>query len=246
MSDERASRGNGGAGAAVMLIGCALTHPGKWDAGTASPIESTRLSPPRRASPHTTPPPQVNAMDAGGVVSSAAACGLDDADSAFFSRRGHRCCGCFWAPPWPSSSSSSLSPHARRAAAADEEWWHGVGEGGGGGAARRRWWRRGVDALMKVREWSELVAGPRWKTFIRRFRRSPRHGGGTGGGGKLNYDPLSYALNFDEGHGTSPEGDYAGRRDFSSRFVAPPLFHPHHHPQPPPHSPRPPPAAARG
>jgi hypothetical protein len=81
-----------------------------------------------------------------------------------------------------------------------------------------------VDALMKVREWSELVAGPRWKTFIRRFRRSsPRHG--AGGGGKLNYDPLSYALNFDEGHGSgSPEGgDYAGYPpDFSARFVAPP------------------------
>ncbi|KAK3132040.1 hypothetical protein QOZ80_6AG0514950 [Eleusine coracana subsp. coracana] len=196
--------------------------------------------------------------------------GLDDPDAAFFSRRGgsRRCC-CF---PWPSSSSSS--PHARRA---DEEWWHGVGEGGGGsGAARRRWWRRGVDALMKVREWSELVAGPRWKTFIRRFRRL-RHGGaaaiagaggGSGGGGgtgrKLNYDPLSYALNFDEGHhgGSSPESDgFAGYRDFSARFVAPPgstrasmdlggrdappLFY---HPQPlPPQSPRTPtnpPAAA--
>ncbi|XP_062233219.1 uncharacterized protein LOC133930567 [Phragmites australis] len=187
-------------------------------------------------------------MDAGGGAAAVAG-GLDDADGAFFSRRGHRCCGCFWAPAWRSSS-----PHARRAGA---EWWHGVGEGSGGGAARQRWWRRGVDALMKVREWSELVAGPRWKTFIRRFRRHPRHGTGAGAGGKLNYDPLSYALNFDEGHCTSPEGgDYRGYRDFSARFVAPlgsakssmdlggrdapPLFL--HHPQP--HSPRPPPAAA--
>ncbi|KAL6606936.1 hypothetical protein ACP70R_042589 [Stipagrostis hirtigluma subsp. patula] len=212
-------------------------------------------------------------MDAGGhggVAGAAAAAGggLDDADAAFFSRRGRRCCECFWAPRLPSSS--SLSPHARRAvgASAEEEWWHGVGEGGAG-AARRRWWRRGVDALMKVREWSELVAGPRWKTFIRRFRRGPRHGGGGGGGcgaaangaaagaRKLNYDPLSYALNFDEGHGGSPEGDYTGYRDFSARFAAPPgsarssmdiggreappLFH---HPQPLPHSPRLPPAAA--
>jgi hypothetical protein len=185
-------------------------------------------------------------MDTGTAAS--AGIGLDDADSAFFSRRGRRRCCCF---PWPSSS----SPHARRV---DEEWWHGVGEGGGAGAARRQWWRRGVDALMKVREWSELAAGPRWKTFIRRFRRgSPRHHGaaaavGGGGGGKLNYDPLSYALNFDEGHhgGSSPEGgDYGGYRAFSARFVAPPasakasmdlggrdappLFH-----HPPPHSPR--------
>ncbi|KAG8076167.1 hypothetical protein GUJ93_ZPchr0006g41562 [Zizania palustris] len=138
-------------------------------------------------------------------------------DDAFLSSRGNRCC-CFWGP-WASSSS------ARPSEAGAEEWWHRVGERGEVvGGDRRRWWRRGVDALMKVREWSELVAGPRWKTFIRRFRRSPRHhGGGGGGGGRLNYDPLSYALNFDEGHGVcSPEGDYAGYRDFSTRFVAPP------------------------
>jgi hypothetical protein len=155
-------------------------------------------------------------MDAS-TAAAASGGGHDNADSAFFSRRGRGRCCCF---PWPSSS-SSLSPHTRRT---DEEWWHGVGEGG---AARRRWWwrRRGVDSLMKVREWSELVAGPRWKTFIRRFRRAHRAGPGGGGGGKLNYDALSYALNFDEDHhgGSSPEGDYAGYRDFSARFVAPPV-----------------------
>ncbi|XP_020169273.1 uncharacterized protein [Aegilops tauschii subsp. strangulata] len=186
----------------------------------------------------------------------------DDADAAFFSRRRYRCC-CFSAP-WQSSSSS----HARRAGTTttDEEWWHQVGEGGAGtgaGAERRRWWRRGVDALMKVREWSELVAGPRWKTFIRRFRRGHhRHGGGAGAGGgrKLNYDALSYALNFDEGHGASPEGpggEFPGYPDFSTRFAAPPgsarssmdlggrdapsLFH-----HPLPQQPHTPPAAARG
>ena len=45
---------------------------------------------------------------------------------------------------------------------------------------------------MKVREWSEIVAGPRWKTLIRRFNRDNRRHG------KFQYDPLSYALNFDE------------------------------------------------
>ncbi|PAN25010.1 hypothetical protein PAHAL_4G267400 [Panicum hallii] len=200
----------------------------------------------------------MDAAGGGGAV--VAGGGADEADAAFFSRRGHRCCGCFWAPPWAAASSPSQSPRARRAEPADEEWWHRVGDGAASG--RRRWWRRGVDALMKVREWSELVAGPRWKTFIRRlrFRRGgPRHGAGSG---KLNYDPLSYALNFDEGHaaaaGGGPEGgDYAGYLDFSARFVAPPPASAKSsmdlggRDAPPlflhqAHSPRTPPAAARG
>lgn len=76
---------------------------------------------------------------------------MDEAEAAFFARRGRRCC-CF---PWPSSASS----HQRV-----------------GGAEEESWWQRAVDAVLKVREWSELVAGPRWKTFIRRF--------GRGGGGR--------------------------------------------------------------
>ncbi|CAL9095682.1 hypothetical protein MUK42_19814 [Musa troglodytarum] len=130
---------------------------------------------------------------------------------AMFSRR--RFCCCIWSAPRSSSSSSS-------------ELWQRIhaGGGGGGGGDDRRWWRRVVGAVMKVREWSELVAGPRWKTFIRRFNRS-RHSGGGGwrmGSAKFQYDPLSYALNFDEGNGGSPEGDYTGYRNFSARFAAPP------------------------
>lgn len=77
---------------------------------------------------------------------------------------------------------------------------------------------------MKVREWSELAAGPRWKTFIRRFSRS-RSGGSRHAAGKYQYDPLSYALNFDEGHnGDFGDDGYDGLRNFSTRYAAPPPF----------------------
>ena len=69
---------------------------------------------------------------------------------------------------------------------------------------------------MKVREWSELVAGPKWKTFIRRFNRAPARA-------KFNYDPCSYALNFDQGEGQNGEFDDGGVfRDFPSRYAAVP------------------------
>ncbi|WOL12130.1 hypothetical protein Cni_G20895 [Canna indica] len=126
-----------------------------------------------------------------------------EADAMFASRHSRRCCCCILIP----------------------ESWQRIDAGRGGDD--RRWWSRMVGALMKVREWSELVAGPRWKTFIRRFNRNRHQGGGSGGWGRMGsagfqYDPLSYALNFDEGPGGSSEGEYTGYRDFSARFVAPP------------------------
>ncbi|KAL1566212.1 hypothetical protein AAHA92_01845 [Salvia divinorum] len=89
------------------------------------------------------------------------------------------------------------------------------------------WWQRmrsrGVGAVMKIREWSELVAGPRWKTFIRRFNRN-RSGGGKHA--NFQYDPLSYAMNFDEGpigdlakEGDDADGYYYASRNFSSRYA---------------------------
>ncbi|KAK7317201.1 hypothetical protein RJT34_01216 [Clitoria ternatea] len=86
-----------------------------------------------------------------------------------------------------------------------------------------RWWSGGVRAFMKVREWSEIVAGPRWKTFIRRFNRN--RSGGSRHAGKYQYDPLSYSLNFDEGPGQNGDFEYEGYdgfRNFSTRYAAAP------------------------
>jgi len=76
-----------------------------------------------------------------------------------------------------------------------------------------RWWSRGLNALKKLRNWSEIVAGPRWKNFIRKFNnhRSKRMT-------KCQYDPLSYALNFDEGQNEDSHDD--GFRNFSTRYAA--------------------------
>ncbi|XP_076908308.1 uncharacterized protein LOC143565120 [Bidens hawaiensis] len=78
-------------------------------------------------------------------------------------------------------------------------------------------WTRGITVLKKIREWSEIVAGPRWKTFIRRFNRNKTS--------KFQYDPISYALNFDMGplENGDPESENEYMvRNFSSRYVLPP------------------------
>ncbi|CAM8962464.1 unnamed protein product [Rhodiola kirilowii] len=78
-----------------------------------------------------------------------------------------------------------------------------------------QWWRI---VMMKVREWSEIAAGPKWKTFIRRFRKNRfRHGAS-----KFRYDPLSYALNFDETAIQSSNccDEDSLRRDFSTRYAS--------------------------
>uniref|UniRef100_A0A7N0UF46 Uncharacterized protein n=1 Tax=Kalanchoe fedtschenkoi TaxID=63787 RepID=A0A7N0UF46_KALFE len=83
----------------------------------------------------------------------------DDFHEAAFAKRG--CC--FWVPGfagWGRDGGSVWWERIRSGEAREEA------EGGASGSSK--WWR----AVMKVREWSELVAGPRWKTFIRRFGRN--------------------------------------------------------------------------
>ncbi|KAI3737301.1 hypothetical protein L2E82_27298 [Cichorium intybus] len=86
--------------------------------------------------------------------------------------------------------------------------------------SERTLWSRGIDALKKIREWSEIVAGPRWKTFIRRFNRNKSFGRQSP---KFHYDPLGYALNFDEGPLDNGDSDMENEymvRNFSSRYAS--------------------------
>lgn len=64
------------------------------------------------------------------------------------------------------------------------------------------------------------MAGPKWKTFIRRFSRN-RGPGGYNRQGKFQYDPTSYSLNFDEGPGQNIQlNEYYWGRDFSCRYAS--------------------------
>ncbi|CAN0877510.1 hypothetical protein LINGRAHAP2_LOCUS11925 [Linum grandiflorum] len=86
-----------------------------------------------------------------------------------------------------------------------------------------RWYSGGkrwvVEKLKKAREISEVVAGPKWKNFIRRFSRSAVGSVNTNKKrtAKFQYDPQSYALNFDDGDATADDCAYP---DFSARFAA--------------------------
>ncbi|KAL2320106.1 hypothetical protein Fmac_029075 [Flemingia macrophylla] len=80
--------------------------------------------------------------------------------------------------------------------------------------SEERWWGKGWGIL---REWSEAVAWPKWKTLIRRFKKNNR-AIGYSKQGSFQYDPHSYARNFDDGNGQNPNEDHA--YDFSSRYVS--------------------------
>ncbi|PIA62129.1 hypothetical protein AQUCO_00200257v1 [Aquilegia coerulea] len=147
----------------------------------------------------------------------------DNMTEMVFHKRG--CC--FWIPCLGSDRSNKLG-------GSPSPWWERIGNA----ENEEKWWNKGWKAVLKVREWSEIMAGPKWKTFIRRFNK--KNGGGGGGGGssgggsllsggggkqrKFQYDPLSYSLNFDEGpgHNGQSDEDYVFR-DFSSRYATIPI-----------------------
>ncbi|KAI3694835.1 hypothetical protein L1987_77816 [Smallanthus sonchifolius] len=68
-----------------------------------------------------------------------------------------------------------------------------------------------------VKEYSELVAGPKWKNFIRRFSRKTKTR--SNANTPFQYDPQSYALNFNDGG--NREDDDLLPRSFSTRFAPP-------------------------
>ena len=140
----------------------------------------------------------------------------DDAPDLVFARRGW----CAWIPCLGGDRSVCFQ-RMRPPEIGDDPWWI-------------RGWKR-------VREWSEIVAGPKWKTFIRRFNRSrpDRAASGCFAYGRLRnhhertgmfrYDEFSYALNFDHGQNGHLDDDGGGDgdddllgRDFSSRYASVP------------------------
>jgi len=82
------------------------------------------------------------------------------------------------------------------------------------------WWQDLLSPANKERWWYRRWRTVRdWKTFVRRFNNyysrnhSKRHG-------SFRYDPLSYALNFDDG--TAAEDDGHCYKGFSERFASVP------------------------
>ncbi|XP_020205846.1 uncharacterized protein LOC109791007 [Cajanus cajan] len=97
-----------------------------------------------------------------------------------------------------------------------KKWWQGHDEEGKGlldnkGTEGESWV---VNKLRKTKEFTEVIAGPKWKTFIRKIsgygKRQQRK--------RFQYDEHSYALNFNSGAQSEDEGM---PHSFSARFAAP-------------------------
>ncbi|KAJ6743893.1 STRESS INDUCED PROTEIN [Salix viminalis] len=70
-----------------------------------------------------------------------------------------------------------------------------------------------VEKVKKVKEISEVLAGPKWKNFIRSFSNYNKKRSRM----QYQYDLQSYALNFDEGFDREVDAEYP---DFSARYAA--------------------------
>lgn len=89
---------------------------------------------------------------------------------------------------------------------------------GGDQAAEETLWKR---KLKKLKQFSEKIAGPKWKNFIRKMsgycsgnkrKKSQKN--------RFQYDPYSYALNFDNGDDDADKrGDESLLQGFTSRFA---------------------------
>ncbi|KAL2338474.1 hypothetical protein Fmac_012920 [Flemingia macrophylla] len=100
-----------------------------------------------------------------------------------------------------------------------KKWWQGHDEEGKGlleNKGEEESWV--MNKLRNAKEFSEVIAGPKWKTFIRKI---------SGYGKKVKqqrkrfqYDEHSYALNFNSGVQSEDEGM---PHSFSARFAAPGL-----------------------
>ena len=82
-----------------------------------------------------------------------------------------------------------------------------------GGEKREDWL---VNKMRQVKQFSELLGGPKWKNFIRLFS---MHGINKKRRVQFQYDLQNYALNFDDGINGEVEDD--AYLDFMLRYVAP-------------------------
>lgn len=94
------------------------------------------------------------------------------------------------------------------------KWWQSheeegkrlIDQNGGGGEG----WM--VEKMKKVKEASEVIAGPKWKNFIRKISGQQKKK-------RFQYDEQSYALNFNSR--AESEDDEDMPPSFSARFSAP-------------------------
>ncbi|CAN8251843.1 unnamed protein product [Cochlearia groenlandica] len=129
-------------------------------------------------------------------------------------RFNQRCCSCF--PRFRSRTTTTVGYSSwGRIRTVDDD-----NHIGGDHGDDPKWWKR---AALKIREWSEIVAGPRWKTFIRRFNRDPRRGRDWDASERFQYDPLSYSLNFVDDDDEDEYVGLGGFRSFSTRYASVPI-----------------------